>query len=541
MSLIRATSVSFCYPGSINPVFSGISFAVERASRIGLVGPNGCGKTTLLKIICGELADFNGNLESGRLQIGILPQHLEFASDQTGISYILGSDKRLQKIHDEIRQLEQSVAAPDLLRMGELYAAYGEAGGFELEAEVARLTDEFNLSQPMLARQVETLSGGEKTKIALLRLLVTSPDLLLLDEPTNHLDVATLEWLENYLARSRTPFMVISHDRRFLDLCCNEIWELKNVSLTVFGGNYSFYKLQKEQAQARQIEAAEQADRKISRLKTSASQVRTDADRMETFKSTRSISKTGRICKRDEGSAKALLRTQNKQRAATVLERRLENMIEEAEASRPFIEKKRAISFAPCRLKNNTVLRIENLAKSYGKLKVLDDFSLIVANGARLAITGPNGSGKSTLLRMLAGCETADLGAISWAPDARTGYYAQEFEQLNPDLTILDQVLQGDLAQQTRARTILGCLKLEKEKVNQQIKTLSVGEKSKTALARLLFIEPDVLLLDEPTNHLEIEAREALEEALEGFSGTLILVSHDRWFVDRLAEDRINL
>lgn len=541
MSLIRATSLSFCYPGSINPVFSGISFAVERASRIGLVGPNGCGKTTLLKLICGELTDFSGNLESGRLQIGILPQHLEFAGDQTGISYILGSDKRLQKIHDEILQLEQSAAAPDPIRQGELYTAYGEAGGFELETKVARLTDEFNLSQQMLARHVETLSGGEKTKIALLRLLVTSPDLLLLDEPTNHLDVATLEWLENYLSKSRTPFMVISHDRRFLDLCCNEIWELKNGSLTLFGGNYSFYKLQKEQAQARQIEAAEQADRKISRLKTSASQVRTDADRMETFKPTRSISKTGRICKRDEGSAKALLRTQNKQRAATVLERRLENMIEEAEASRPFIEKKRAISFAPCKLKNNTVLRIENLTKSYGKLQVLADFSLIVANGARLAITGANGSGKSTLLRMLAGCDTADAGLISWAPDARTGYYAQEFEQLDPELSILDQVLQGDLAQQTRARTILGCLKLEKEKVNQQIKTLSVGEKSKTALARLLFAEPDVLLLDEPTNHLEIEARETLEEALEGFSGTLIMVSHDRWFVDRLAEDRINL
>ncbi len=541
MSLIRATSVGFCYPGSADPVFSGINLAIERGSRIGLVGPNGCGKTTLLNLLCGELSDYSGKLEKTGFKIGVLPQFLDFSAGMTGLSYVFAADERLQKIHDEISFIELAAAAPDQIRLGELYAAYGDAGGFEFETEVNRLSDEFSLSPKMLARPVDTFSGGEKTRIALLRLLVTRPDLLLLDEPTNHLDVTTLEWLENYLAHIRMPFLVISHDRRFLDQCCNEIWELKNGVLAFFGGNYSFYKSQKEQALARQIEAAEQADRKITRLKSSAGQVRNDADRMENFKPTRSISKTGRICKRDEGSAKALLRTQNKQRAATVLEKRLENMIEEAENTRPFIEKRRAISFAPSRLKNSTVLRVEKVAKCFGSLVVISDFSLIVVNGARTAVLGPNGSGKSTLLRMLAGREAPDSGIISWAPDAVVGYYAQEFEQLNPELSILDQVLQGDLAQQTRARTILGCLKIEKEKVNQQIKTLSVGEKSKTALARLLFTEPDVLILDEPTNHLEIEAREALEEALENFSGTLILASHDRWFIDRLAETRVKL
>ncbi len=541
MSLIRATSVSFCYPGYVDPVFSGVSLAVERDSRIGLVGPNGCGKTTLLKILCGELTGFDGERDGGRFRAGIFPQHLEFSVDQTGFSYAFGSDERLQHIYDEIRLLESSGATADQVRLGELYTLYSEYGGFELEAEISRLADEFGLTPEMLSRPVETFSGGEKTKIALLRLLTTRPDLMLLDEPTNHLDVATLEWLENFLARSRTPFLVISHDRRFLDQCCSEIWELKNGSLTVFGGNYSFYRSEKELQLARQIEAAEQADRKIGKLKTAASQVRTTANRMENFKPTRSISKSGRICKRDEGSAKALLRTQNKQKAATVLEKRIDRMVEETEAARPFIEKRRAISFAPRRLKNNTVLRVENLVKCFSGVRVFAGFSLVVNNGDRLAIVGANGSGKTTLLKMLAGYAPPDSGLIGWAPDAVVGYYAQEFEQLDPDATILDQVLQGDVMRQTRARTILGCLKLEKEKVNQQIKTLSVGEKSKTALARLLFIEPDVLLLDEPTNHLEIEAREALEDALEDFSGTLIMVSHDRWFIDRLARHRINL
>jgi ATP-binding cassette subfamily F protein 3 len=523
------------------PVFSDINLAIERGGRIGLVGPNGCGKTTLLKILCGELSGFEGVRDGGPLRAGILPQFLDFVSGQTGLSYAFAADELLQRLHDEILRLETSGSADNQAILAELFAAYGENGGFELEAEIHRLADEFRLTSEMLARPVETLSGGEKTKIALLRLLLTRPDLLLLDEPTNHLDVETLEWLESYLTRSRTPFLVISHDRRFLDQCCNEIWELKNGSLTIFGGNYSFYRSEKELQLARQLEAAEQATRKISRLKTAASQVRTDADRMENFKPTRSISNSGRICKRDEGSAKALLRTQNKQKAATVLEKRIDRMIEEAEAARPFIEKKRAISFAPCHLKNSTVLRVENLTKRYGENEVLSGFALTVNNGDSLAITGANGSGKTTLLKMLAGYESADSGSISWAPDAVTGYYAQEFEQLDPEATVLDQVLQGDLTRQTRARTILGCLKLESDKVMQQIKTLSVGEKSKTALARLLFIEPDILLLDEPTNHLEIEAREALEDALKEFCGTLILVSHDRWFVDRLARTRIEL
>lgn len=536
MLSVRGTSISFCYPGAVASVFAGLDFCISPESRIGLVGPNGCGKTTLLKLLTAELRGYSGELMASDLRAATLPQQLDFFPGQTGRSYVAGLHPEIQRIGDEIRLLEQQPGGEeDAVRIATLYADYGELGGFELEAVVARLADEFGLDQELLDRPAISLSGGEKTKLALLRLLTVSPGLLLLDEPTNHLDVQTLEWLEGYLARSKIAYLVISHDRRFLDQCCNEIWELKNGSLSVYSGNYSFFRAQKEQALQRQIEDAEQAARQISRLKAAAGKVRNDADSIENFKPARSISKNGRVCQRDEGSGKALLRTQNKQRAATVLEKRLQRTIEKAEAERPFIEKKRSISFAPSRLKNSTVLRVEELRKIFAQKVVLSGFNLIVNNGDRLAVVGANGSGKTTLLRILAGLETASAGSVSWAPDAITGYYAQEFEQLDPELTILEQVLQGDLQQQTRARTILGCLKLEKDKVNQQIKTLSIGEKSKTALARLLFVEPDVLLLDEPTNHLEIDAREALEEALEGFSGTLIFVSHDRYFVDRLA------
>ena len=216
MSLVSATSVSFCYPGSVNAVFSEISLTVERDSRIGLVGPNGCGKTTLLKLICGQLGGFTGAIECGRLKIGILPQYLEFASGQTAFSYALSSNLHVQKIYDEIKQLEHESDEVNALRLGELYASYGELGGFDLEAWVKRLADEFGLSLATLLRRVETLSGGEKTKIALLRLLTTSPDLLLLDEPTNHLDMETIDSLAEAIKEWDGGVVLVSHDFRLI-------------------------------------------------------------------------------------------------------------------------------------------------------------------------------------------------------------------------------------------------------------------------------------------------------------------------------------
>lgn len=540
MLIIAVSNLSYTFPGAVQPVFTNLNFSVDSDARIGLVGPNGCGKTTLLKIISGEIIGFGGQL-TGKpaLRIATLSQETGERVSQSVFAFIRPQIANLRKEIDRLEKSSDSDAAA--VALAGLYNEYSTCDGFSIEADIARLFSEFSLPQEFLWRPLESLSGGEKNRVGLVRLLLGKPDLLLLDEPTNHLDVEALEWLESYLRNLKIPWLVVSHDRRFLDNCCDRIWELKNGSLQEFSGNYSFYRQQKEQLLQSQILTAEQADRQIERLQKASEKQRTDANRMENFKPKRDRTKKGGICKRDAGSAKACLRTQNKQRAATAMEKRLQKLAAKAQAEKPFIEKKRSISFPEKNLKNSCVLRVEGLNKTYDSLQLFADFSLTLLNGERLAIVGPNGSGKSTLMRMLDGCEKADSGQISWAPEAVIGYHAQEFEQLDFSATVLEHVLAGDYAGQTRARTILGCLKLEKEKVEQQIATLSVGERSKTALARLLFMAPDVLLLDEPTNHLEIDAREALEEALADFAGTVVFVSHDRHFVEKISTRQIVL
>ncbi|PKL48990.1 MAG: hypothetical protein CVV42_07420 [Candidatus Riflebacteria bacterium HGW-Riflebacteria-2] len=538
MLFIAVSNLSYTFPATVAPVFAGLNLSVDVGSHIGLVGPNGCGKTTLLKILSGEILGFNGQRTcKPGLRIATLSQEAGERIQQTVFEFVR---PQIAAIRKEIDRLA-SASEADAIRLSELYCEFTEKDGYAVEADIARFFDEFSLAPEFLWRPMESLSGGEKNRAGLIRLLLDQPDFLLLDEPTNHLDVEALEWLENYLRNLKVPWLVVSHDRRFLDNCCDRIWELKNGSLQEFSGNYSFYRQQKEQTLQNQIIAAEQADRQIERLQKAAEKQRSDANRMENFKPKRDRTKKGGICKRDEGSAKALLRTQNKQRAATAMEQRLQRLVDKAQAEKPFIEKKRSIRFPEKNLKNSCVLRVEGLNKTYGSLQLFVDFSLTLLNGERLAIVGPNGSGKSTLMRVLAGYENADSGQINWAPEAVVGYYAQEFEQLDFSATVLEHVLAGDYAGQTRARTILGCLKLEKEKVDQQIGTLSVGERSKTALARLLFMAPDVLLLDEPTNHLEIDAREALEEALAEFAGTVVMVSHDRYFIERSSTRQIIL
>ena len=540
MSIITASNISFTFPGAVAPVFTDLSFSVNSSSRIGLVGPNGCGKTTLLQILSGSLPGYSGHLLLKRgLRLATLPQEAGGRSQLSVYEFI---KPQVAAVREALSQLEKRADEEAVaVRLAELHAEFAEIDGYAIEAEIARLFDEFSLALKILERPVESLSGGEKNQISLIRLLLDKPDFLLLDEPTNHLDVEALEWLEDYLQNLKIPWLVVSHDRRFLDNCCQTIWELKNASLSEYSGNYSFYRQEQDQLLQRRLLDARQAERQIDRLQRAAEKQRAEANRMENFKPSRDRTKNGGICKRDAGSAKALLRTQNKQRAATAMEQRLQRLADKAQAEKPFIEKKRSISFPERNLKNSCMLRVENLNKAYGDLQLFSDFSLTVLNGERLAIVGANGSGKSTLMRILAGYEAGDSGTINWAPEAVIGYHAQEFEQLDFSATVLNHVLAGDYAGQTRARTILGCLKLEKEKVDQQIALLSIGERSKTALARLLFMAPDVLLLDEPTNHLEIEAREALEAALVDFTGTIVMVSHDRYFVGRTSTRVIHI
>ncbi|HOZ08080.1 MAG TPA: ABC-F family ATP-binding cassette domain-containing protein, partial [candidate division Zixibacteria bacterium] len=508
MELLRAEHLSFRYETQSELLLADVSFSLDHAARVGLIGNNGSGKTTLLALIRSELSPVSGSLTvRPDTRTGSLPQEVAFAEDASVEDYLWSARPDLDHLRRRLAAADQSsVDYADLVNL------FYQAGGAVTEAAIAHLCAGFRLHPSLLRRPLAVLSGGEKTKVALARLLLLGPDLLLLDEPTNHLEIAALEWLETYLAGLSIPCIVISHDRRFLDVCANEIWELDRGRLTVYSGNYSFYRAAREADRRRRERICEEAQQKAKRLREAAARRRAESERTEHFKFKRSVSKRGSIQKRDAGSGRSGADSSKTMRAALALEKRLAALREQAEAQRPFLEKERRITLACPPLDAPLPLTVANLAHAFGGRSVLSGLSFSLRGGAHLGLIGPNGSGKSTLLKILAGRLEPTSGAFHWTPRARLGYYSQEHDILDPAARILDEVLQGRLAEQTRARTILAGLGLRGDRVLQTIATLSLGERSKAALAKVLFSDANVLLLDEPTNHLELAAREALED-----------------------------
>lgn len=531
MSLIRGHALAYKYETQDCPVFENVTFSIDRMDKIGLIGGNGCGKTTLIRLLSGECEATAGSIDCPHtVVVGVLPQKLQLPERVSVGEFLWSSRPRLQAMRQQLSAVTDFTSSGSL----DLLSDYEGQGGYTFEFRFERAIVDFGFSPVFLDRDIATLSGGEKTKIALARLILAEPGMLLLDEPTNHLDVQTLSWLEGYLDAIRLPMILVSHDRRFLDSCVSRIWELTREGLRVFHGNYSAYKRQKEEELVRNLELYENQQRKIRQLQ-------------KTARDRRQWAYTYQAETRAEGYAPVFESVINKakkamKRAKTV-EHRIERMIEREEAAKPWLEKQRNIIFSPETIKNRFVLNVDRLTKHFDDLALFDDLSISVEQGVRLAVVGPNGSGKTTLMKMLAGYEPPTAGAIAWAPQVRIGYYAQELENVNVQATILQEVLNGrrDVTDETQARTILGSLGLIKDKVHQRISTLSFGERSKVALARILCSGANVLLLDEPTNHLEIAAREMIECALERFGGTLLFVSHDRWFVDRFATARLEL
>jgi len=537
MELIHADNLSFKYESQVESVFERVSFRVDSRSRIGLIGNNGCGKTTLFDLIRTTLRPTAGTLVTRPdTALGYLPQEVAYDDETTAFDLLWEARPDLRDLR---RRLDD--ADPESLPYASLVAQYYERGGGLFEAQISRMVAGFRLDEATLAMPLHQLSGGEKTKTALARLLLTEPDCLLLDEPTNHLEIAALEWLEDYLTGVTLPFVVISHDRRFLDNCTAEIWELANGSLTVHAGNYSDFRKRKEAAFRRQQESFEQTRKTVKRLRDAATVRRQNAQKAEGFKHERAISNRGSVQKRDAGSGRAGPSSTSQMRSAKSVEKRIERLIESEEAKKPFLEKERKIDLGERSFGNRIVLTVSDLSKAFDGSVVFDSLNLTVANGARLGIIGGNGSGKTTLLRILAGAIDASSGEFHWAPQAKLGYYSQEHETLDPSRTILDEVLDGRVGEQALARTILGRLHIRRDKVFQSIGSLSLGERSKTALAKILFSDANVFVFDEPTNHMELQAREAFEDALDRFTGTLLLVSHDRYLLQRVVTEILDL
>jgi ATP-binding cassette subfamily F protein 3 len=510
-------------------LFEKVSLFVYEYDRIGVVGKNGCGKSTLIDILRKKLSPVEGSVyHKTDLSIGYLPQELSLPEENTALAFLWESNPILAELKHKIDQLEDF--EPE--QVSTMLSQYEKNRGYDFEIALDKITTRFGFEMKMLQRKIASLSGGEQTRLALCRILLGDPHLLLLDEPTNHLDIEALQWLENFLNEIKMPYIIISHDRNILDSCVDVILELSPEGVRSYSGIYSFYKQEKEQELHRKIHIYEEQKKKIKKLKIAA--------RKRTQWAHSHQAETG-----SEGYAPVYECVSNLAKKAMVqaknLQRRVERKIEEAEADKPFIEKKRSFHFETESIKSRQVLEVEHLTKTFGSKDVLSGINLHVKNGERMAIMGKNGSGKSTLLKILTGHLDGYVGSFTWSPQAKIGYYSQDYENMNFDNSVLEEVTGGDLKKQTFARTVLGCLFVSENLMQNSIRTLSIGERSKIALAKIIVSGANVLVLDEPTNHLEIEAREALEEALQSFNGAILFATHDRYLIEKMADRVIDM
>ena len=483
-------------------VFSDISFRLAHGDRVGLVGPNGVGKTTLLRIAAGLDTADAGNVALARgTRIGFLEQEVLADASGTVEEHARGAAAHLRELEAEMRGLEPRLATGDqdlLERYADVQHRFDHAGGYDFDATVGRVLAGLGLGG-MRDREVRTLSGGERTRLGLARLLLEDPDLLLLDEPTNHLDLAALEWLERFLIEQDETILVSSHDRWFLDRVTSRTLSFERNSVVEYRGGYSSY-------------ARQRADRDAATEKAASRQAE-DIARTEEF-----IRRygAGQRSKEARGRAKKLAR------------------VERIEA--PERAQQHSWRLEAAHLAGDTVVQTTPLAVGYGEPLVRTGM-LRIARGARIAVVGPNGAGKTTLVRTLVGDLTALEGYVQSAPTARVGFLAQAQLELGGDDTVLDAMKVASGMNDAEARDHLARFLFRGEDVFTSVGVLSGGERSRLALARLAARQANLLVLDEPTNHLDLVAREQLEAVLSGFEGAILFVSHDRYFIDKLATE----
>jgi ATP-binding cassette, subfamily F, member 3 len=494
------------------PILDDVSLAVAPGEKIALVGANGAGKTTLLRVVCGEEEADNGEVQlANGWQIGYLPQDAGVVDERTLWDEMLAAHADLLALQHEATEIERSLNGdlPDeelgrlVDRHAEVLARFEARGGYRVEAEIHKILAGLGFGRDDLHKRTDQFSGGWRTRIALAKLLVRGADLLLLDEPTNHLDLDATEWLEGYLKASAASAIVVSHDRYFLDRMISRTVELERGKLVEYAGNYSYFLGEKE----RRFQAAQTAYERQQR----------ELKRQQGFI--------------DRFRAKATKATQVKSREKMLAK------VERIEAPRAEA-RGMALKFPPAKPSHREVVTIQNLVKRYGHQTVFDGLALSLERGERLALVGPNGAGKSTLLRMLADVEGPDRGTLLLGAGVTVGYYAQDqAEILDTTRTVLEEAWAAAPAGWGEAaiRTLLGRFCFTGDDAHKPIGVLSGGEKARLAIARLLLQPANLLLLDEPTNHLDLDSREELERALRQFQGTVVMASHDRYFMDRVA------
>ncbi len=492
-------------------VLSHVSFHIDDYEKAALVGINGAGKTTLLKVIVGEYPADEGLVTFGKgITWGYLAQHGALNTDLTIYDELLSVKQDLIDLEHKIRTAEALMNSTEGAALEELMNNYARLthqfeaqGGYIYQSELVGVLKGLGFDNADFSKPVNTLSGGQKTRVALGKLLLQKPDLIILDEPTNHLDLNSIAWLENYLLNYKGAVLIVSHDRYFLDRVVSKVIEIDQTKSTVFSGNYSDYAQKKEQLRVAYMNAYLNQQREIKH-------------QQEVIEKLRSFNREKSI-KRAESREKVL--------------DKIEVLDKPTEARTDM-----RLSLEPAIVSGNDVLQIENLAKSFGSLHLFSNLTLDIKRGEHVSIIGDNGTGKTTLLKILNGLETADRGTFKLGTNVEIGYYDQEQQLLNPEKTLFEEI--SDTYPEmtgTKIRNTLAAFLFTGDDVFKQIKDLSGGEKGRLSLAKLMLSNANFIILDEPTNHLDIASKEILEDALNSYTGTVLYVSHDRYFINRTA------
>lgn len=489
-------------------LLDGISFEINSGERVGLMGKNGAGKTTLFRMLTGELLPDEGEISmAAGTRIGLISQIPHYPDGWTVEQVLRSAFAELDRIRDQMHQLEQQMtaSAPQTLlkQYDALQIRYQSGGGYEMDIETDKICNGLGIPQAMRQTAFDRLSGGEKTRVNLARLLLEKTDVLLLDEPTNHLDMKSVEWLEEYLQKFKGTVLTISHDRYFLDRVVQRIIEIVDGKAAFYQGNYSFYIEEKQARFDLQLKQYEQEQAKLQQL--------------------------GYTLERMKGWG---INNRTLYRRAMSIQHRMDRI---AKTEKPKTEKVLRARFGERDFRGDLVMAVQNLSKSFGDRLLFSDVELTVGGDERIALLGDNGTGKSTFLKILLGEEPPSEGKIKFGPSVKIGYLPQILHFDHPERTLLDTMLYETKCTVQSARDRLGSFLFQGEDVFKVVGTLSGGEQMRLKLCMLMEQRINLLILDEPTNHLDIPSREWMEAAVEEFEGTLLFVSHDRYFVDHFA------
>ena len=490
-------------------ILDGLSFSVNSGERVGILGRNGCGKTTLFRILVGEIGYDEGEVMiAPSKRLGLISQIPVYPSDWTTEDVLRDAHKRLYALSAKIDALAAQMEhddSPTLLgEYDRLSEDFRSLGGYSMDTDRNRVANGLDISAAMRAQLFSSLSGGEKTRVNLARLILEDTDILLLDEPTNHLDLHATEWLEDYLLHFKGTVLVISHDRWFLDKVVQRSIEINEGRAELYSGNYSFYVEERQRRFEEKLKKYERDQAKIEQLTRAAEQMH----------------------------LWAFMGADKLHKRAFSMEKRIEKL---SQSERPAEQKKLNVKFRQREFEGDEVLVAEDVSKSFGERTLFSAIDLLVRGGERVALIGDNGTGKSTLVKLIMGEETPDTGYLYRGPAVRTAYLPQIVSFSDESRSALDTMLYDRRCQPQEARDRLAAFGFRGESVFTPVGTLSGGEKSRLRLCMLMGADINFLILDEPTNHLDIASREWMEDALSDYEQTLLFVSHDRYFIEKFA------